>query len=188
MIPLALTISQIGEFLYYNFFGIVSLILAALMYQAKTRRVILLYSVFCSFSWVLYFIFQGAFVSAAVCLASFLRAIIFYLGLTHKWANSILWLLLFIAFTVVAGLAGYTSWLDLFAIAAGVVISISTFFKKESHIRLVSFFGFLLWVANGAINGLYFALVSDSISLLSIIVAWIRFYILKKKKKENATA
>ncbi len=187
MIPLSLTMGQVGEFLYYNFFGIVSLILAALTYQAKTRRVILLYNVFCSLSWVLYFLFQGAFVSAAVCFIAFARAVIFCLGVKYQWANHVGWLYFFIAATIIAGFGGYSSPLDIVPIAAGSVICLSMFCKKESNIRLVSFVGFLLWIANGAINGLYFALVSDCISLLSIIVAWIRFYGLKKQKKESVS-
>lgn len=177
--------AQVLDFLYHNFFGMVALVLAALTYQAKTRHGILLYNIFCSLSWVLYFFFQGAIVSSAVCFIAFARAVVFFLGMKHKWANHVGWLYFFIAATVAAGCLSFTSVLDIIPIVAGAVICLSMFCKKESNIRLVSFIGFLFWIANGAINGLYFALISDCISLLSVIVAWFRFYVFKKEKKEN---
>lgn len=174
---------QILEFLAYNFFGIVALVLAALSYQAKTRNKILLISLFCALSWVLYFIFQGAYISAAVCFVSFLRAVIFYLGLRYKWADHFAWLIFFCGFTIVVGVVGFTTFKDIYPVIAGVLVGASFFMKKEKYIRLISFVGLGFWVVNGIINALYFALISDIISMVSIVIAWIRFY--EKKQKNN---
>ena len=68
-------------------------------------------------------------------------------------------------------------------LVASVTVSCSVYFKKESTIRLISFIGLSFWVTNGIINSLYFALASDSISLLSIIIAFFRLDIGNRKEK-----
>ena len=163
------------------FFGIIALITAMLAYQAKKRENLLRISIVTGICWVLYFFFERSYVSAVVCSISTLKLLIFLIGIRHKWADNIAWLFIFLTVTFISGFSTYRTILDIIPIIASSLVSIATYLKNEKNIRLVSFIGLSFWVANGIINDLYFALLSDTISLISVIVAFFRLDIKRVK-------
>ena len=160
--------------------GALAVMFMVLTYQAKTRANILKISLLAGICWVLYYFFENDLVSSVVCLISAVQLVIFILGIKHKWARHILWLFLSLSLTIVLGLMTFSTWYNILPIIAGSLVSISTYLKKESSIRALAFIGLSFWVANGIIGHFWFALLGDTMSLISIIIAYFR---LDRKKK-----
>jgi len=163
-------------------FGISALVCAFLSFQAKTRRMIIKMSLVAVVFWVLYFFAEGAYVSAIMCFVSILRLALNFIGIDYKWAGHIAWLYVFLGLILLFGIASYAQPKDLIPTTASLLMTLSTFLKKERSIRIVSFAGISVWIVNGLLGGLWFALISDVCSVVSIVIAIIRYDILKKEK------
>lgn len=163
-------------------FGISALVSAFISFQAKTRRMIIKMSLVAVVFWVLYFFAEGAYVSGIMCFVAILRLALNYIGIDYKWAGHPAWLYVFLGLVFLFGIATYAQPKDLIPITASLLMTLSTFLKKERSIRIVSFMGISVWIANGLLGGLWFALTSDVCSVISIVIAIIRYDLLKKEK------
>lgn len=170
-----------------NAFGVLAIGCKIFEYQVKKRDLMFAFVITANFLWVAYFIFYGDFSSALTCLIGAIRLIIFMQRGKHKWADSIWWLVFFLALQTVVSIFTYKIWQDLFSITAGFVGIVTYFVMDAKKYRAMSLLHMSLWVVNGALKFYPIALISDSISVISIIVAMVRFAIAEKNdKKVNA--
>ena len=123
---------MLEDYIGYGF-GILALISAMIAYQAKRRATLLKISILTGICWVLYFFFEGAYVSAVVCIISTLKLVIFLLGIKHKWADHIVWLFIFLFVTLVSGFSTYQTFLDI--IPNLLICNVAFFRKLKSKIR-----------------------------------------------------
>ena len=99
----------------------------------------------------------------------------------HAWADSILWLILFLVLQTGVAIFTTKNWFDVFAITAGYLGIFSYFVLNQKKYRLLSFFHMSLWVVNSIFNFYLIALLSDSFSTVSCGVAIYRYDIKNKK-------
>ena len=167
-----------------NAFGVIAIFCKICEYQVKKRSLMFVIAIFANVCWVLYFALYGDAVSMLTCLLNVIRLLIFSYRGKYKWADSIIWLCLFIVFQSTISLLTFSTWKDIFAIMAGFLGILAYFFKNQKTYRLLSFIHMSLWVLNGVFKFYPIALISDSISVISCSVAIYRFDIRKKKDKE----
>lgn len=164
-----------------NAFGVIAIICKILEYQVKSRnKMFALVTVACT-CWVIYFALYGNFASSLTCLLSVIKMLIFMQRGKHAWADSILWLILFLVLQTGVAIFTTKNWFDVFAITAGYLGIFSYFVLNQKKYRLLSFFHMSLWVVNSIFNFYLIALLSDSFSTVSCGVAIYRYDIKNKK-------
>jgi len=165
-----------------NAFGVIAIICKVLEYQSKSRLASLTLCSIASVCWVAYFAFYGDFTSSLTCLIGILRLVIFMQMGKHAWADSKIWVVLFLILQAVIVVFTF-SWSAIFAVIAGFISIFAYAVMNQKTYRFLSFFHMLSWITNGIINFYPIALISDSMSLVSVSVAIYRYDLSKNAKK-----
>ena len=166
-----------------NFFGVIAIILLATSFQMKSRIKLLLVFLFSQMMWATYFILQGDLASGIMCSISITMSLVFMQREKHKWANSIFWLFFFIAVMLTCSILTFKDWRDLFPLLGNLLTTISFFTLNEKVLRNINIGTYLSWMGN-SISKLYVvALISDTMTLISVIISIVRFNSKKTEKQ-----
>ena len=168
-----------------NGFGVLAIGCKVCEYQVKKRDVMLIIATIANVLWVLYFVFYGDLASALTCFIGVVRLLVFMQKGKHKWAESSIWLVLFLILQVAVAIFTYKVWKDLISLTAGFVGIFAYFVASPKKYRYLSFVYMSLWVVNGIIKFYPVALISDTMSLISVTVAIVRFSIMEKRQKKQ---
>lgn len=171
-----------GYPILYNTIGIIAIFMQFMVYQMKNRKTILCWAMVNSVAWMAYFLLQGNFVSGVSCLLGILRNVVFIFRGKHAWADSYLWLGLFLCISGASSF-GFVSWIDIFGLLAGLSSTIAFFMKEEKYIRSISLVTFIMYMINSVTHAYWVALVADTTAFISVIIAIVRYS--KKRKQEN---
>ncbi|MBE5757011.1 MAG: YgjV family protein [Clostridiales bacterium] len=171
----------------YNAFGVIAITLMVITYQFKKRSNIIKTYIFATVGWTIYFFLRGEFTSCILNLIGVIRSIIFLQREKHEWANSKFWLYFFLV--IMVGGTGLTveKWTDIFPLIASTLSTIAYFVLNVKLLKLLNMGNSSFWLTNNLINGTYVAAVSDSLSIISIIISFIRYKIEEKKNQDIAT-
>ena len=183
---LSVLTSSLGSWylIILNAFGVLAICCKIVEYQIKKRGTMMMIATSASFLWVLYFIFYGDFSSALTCAIGVIRLLVFMQKGRHKWADSIWWLVFFLLLQTVVSVFTFKDWHDIFSLTAGFVGIITYFMVDQKKYRAFSLVHMSLWVVNSAIRFYPIALISDTMSTISVAVAIIRFTIAEKRDKQ----
>ena len=168
-----------------NGFGVLAICCKVTEYQVKKRATMLVIATIANFLWVMYFVFYGDWASALTCFVSSVRLLIFLQKGKHKWADSIFWLVFFLLFQAVVSVFTYSGWKDIFALVAGFVGIVAYYVMNQKAYRVLSLIFMSLWVINGVFKVYPIALISDTLSVISVLSAIIRFDIVKNKQTKK---
>jgi hypothetical protein len=168
-----------------NFFGVIAIILLVISFQMKSRVKLLLVFLFSQLIWAIYFVLQGDLASGIMCTVAITMSLVFMQREKHKWANSIFWLFFFIAIIVTCSILTFKDWRDLFPLMGNLLTTISFFTLNEKLLRSINVGTYLCWMGN-SISKLYVvALISDTLTLISVIISIVRFNVKKSEKQIN---
>ncbi len=166
--------------------GLVAVVCFLLSYQQKRRGGIILLNMTSRALYILQYILLGAFDGAALDVSGFVASF-----LAQKKDAAIIkkHLKLFIigidVIIITSGLIFYRNIFSLFPIA-GVLLHTSAFWlEDEKRIRLVSLLGSPFWLVFNITSGAYGSAIGDTLSIVSILVAMIRYDIRPLSKKEK---
>lgn len=174
-----------------NAFGVLAIILKVIEYQIKKRSLMMVIATIANFSWVLYFILAGNFTAGITCTLIVIRMLIYMQRGKKKWADSNLWVVLFVVLQAVASILTFKNWQDIFSTIAGFVGIFAYLTTNQSRYRLLSFIYMALWLSNSisyfvAMPMKYIvALGSDSFSTASVMVGIYRYDLSKKARAEK---
>ncbi len=174
-----------GKFYPYltNIFGICAMLITVFSYQARKRISIISLQLIGHVFWVSYLILNGAFVGAVLNFVSMLRCIMFSFKDKYKWANNYGWLAFFLILNGSVSIMTWSAWYDFLPLVGVTLFTIGFYMSNEKHIRFISMFALPLWLIYGILTKSYFAVMNDSISFISLIIAIIRY---SKIKNETA--
>ena len=168
----------------FNGIGVVAIFLQFMMFQMKRRKDIIFVSMGSNVGWFSYFALQGDLISGVANVIGIMSNIIFLFRENHRWANSKLWLLLFLAVATVFSIYTYQTWKDIFALCGALFSMIAFFMIKEKNIRIISFFTYISFMCNNVSKVYVVALIADITALASLVIALKRYK--KAEQKENA--
>ncbi len=167
-----------------NVFGILAIVFKVFESQLKKRSLIVLFAIASTFSWIIYYLLNGNIATALIVFVSIMKYFVFMQREKYEWANSPIWLILFIAIQVILLIFSVgEDWTTLFSAGAGVLNTFAYYVldvKKYKYILLASQ---ICWVFNGVFNGYVVAYVADIIICIAIIVGILRYTIEEKKEK-----
>ena len=172
-----LTLSYIA-----GFFGIISSIV---IYQQKTRVGLLAAKLVSDFIWFCQYALIGAWSGAAISVIAIIRELIF-INRNKKWAQSPLWLLLFLALSGVSGIVTWKNLYSIFPCIASALAVIGFWIGKPKLSRFLSYPISACMLTYAISNIAYMAIINELLSICSSAVGNIRHDF--KKKKDNTAA
>ncbi len=161
--------------------GFVGTALLFFSFQQKKRQGILLFQICAGAVFVLHYILLGAYTGAALNFIGFSRSVIFY-NSDKKWAKSPVWLAVFIIISAVASIFTWDRWYSVLPAIAMMLTTVSYWLKNETKIRLVTFPSSPCWLIYNALAGSVAGVITECIVMSSLIIAIVRYDILKKGK------
>lgn len=161
--------------------GVVAMILTIMCYQLKKRNHILLMQYSGNALWVVHYFLLGTFTGLIMNALNVVRGIIY--SIDKKWAKSYIWIFIFSALSIALGVLTYEAWYSVLPIVGTVIATIALRIRDENTLRKVYIFSVPLWIVYNAIVFSIPGTVSATFTLVSIVVALIRFNGFTRKKE-----
>ncbi len=161
-----------------------------LSFQQNKRSRIIGFQIVAALLFILHYIMLGftkgadAYTGAALNFIGLTRSIVF-INNDKKWAKSPVWLGVFIVVSAVAGILTWEDWYSFLPPMAMILTTVSYWMKSETKIRLITFPSSPCWLIFNIITGSVAGIVTECIVMSSLIIAIIRYDILKKGKTNN---
>ena len=159
-----------------------------LSFQQNKRSRIIGFQIVAALLFITHYIFLGftsgedAFTGAALNFIGLTRSIVF-INNDKKWAKSPAWLVIFIIVSV-AGVLTWEAWYSFLPSTAMILTTVSYWMKDETKIRLITFPSSPCWLIFNIITGSVAGIVTECIVMSSLIIAIVRYDILKKGTKK----
>ena len=162
--------------------GFIGMTLAFISFQQNDKRKFLWIQAITSTTFATHFILLGAFTGMSVNFAAVPRNLIFARNLEKK--QQFLWTEVFIAVFVTLGVFTWESPFSLFPIFAMSMSTIVFSLKEPRYIRFLSLPISAFWITYNVISFSVAGVLTESFCVCSILIAIIRFDILKKTKNQ----
>lgn len=156
--------------------GFVATGIAIYSFQAKHRITMLTMQTVSNLLWMMHYLILGNSLSAVFAnLIGTTRNVIYGMRGKYKFADSKIIPAFYIAAFIISGIFTYTGPIDILPTLAMVCASIAFFVKEEKLIRYISVLIAISWLSFGIYHGSIASIVSDGSTLVSIIIAIIRY-------------
>ena len=162
-------------------FGALGVIGNIVIYQLKSGKKILLSKLVSDISWTLHYIFLTAFSGAAIAGIGIIRDCIF-VNKDKKWAQSSLWLWLFLILSVVSA---YFTWNGIFSLLPAFASVLLIFSLWKNDPMLICVLAFPISIAMLVYNIFcmsYFGITNEILTLISAVIGVVKN---KKQQKVN---
>ena len=113
------------------------------------------------------------------------RSAVFYHRGRHKWADSPLWLVLFILLTIISPILTWAGPITLLPAIGSILCVFGYFCKNTMLLRIFSFLGEGMWLVYGLLGGSIQLAISGTIAIISLSIGTIREIGQKRKIKRN---
>lgn len=159
-------------------------------FQQNKRKRIIGFQIVAALLFIAHYLLLGflkspdAFTGAALNFIGLTRSIVF-INSDKKWAKSPFWLVFYIIVSAIAGILTWESWYSFLPPMAMILTTISYWMKNETKIRLITFPSSPCWLIFNIITHSVAGVVTECIVMTSLIIAIIRYDILKKGKVKN---
>lgn len=165
--------------------GMVALLINVLSYQFNERKKILLMQFFSGAFFTLHYFLLGAYAGAVTNLLSVLRALCFTQRGKHKWASIPAIPISFVILSIISTVFTYQNILSIVPTIAFAFNSVALWSNRPRTTRIFTIPNNSLFLIYNIANASYSGIISDTFVLISLLVAFIRFDILKKPLKEK---
>lgn len=170
-----------------NIFGLIAVVLKVVEYQLDKRAIRILLALGGNVCWITYFFLKGMDASAISAIIAMSSNMVFLLREKHEFFNGGWWLAIFLVMTAVNCIIGYKTWIDIFAILAGLFGVVAYFVKNDKLYRILSFACMFAWLLNSIFYQAGIALVNDAFATISVTIAIFRMDLFKKKDERKIT-
>jgi hypothetical protein len=165
--------------------GTIALIISVIVYQKNDRKSMLyLQGIACGVFFFQYFLL-GAWTGAIMNLLNVFRNYVFASKGSKSWANSKLWLYIFIFLYIISTILTWQGWISLMPLFGMLTNTIAFWLRNTTHIRVISLTSPPFWFTYNFISKAYPAMICDIMAFVSIIVGIVRFDIKNNKVLVN---
>ena len=155
--------------------GFIATGIAIYSFQAKHRLTMLSMQTVSNLLWMTHYFLLGSMSAVFANLIGTVRNVIYGFRGKYKFADSKIIPATSIVVFLISGVFTYTNPFDILPTFAMVCASIAFFVKEEKLIRFISVFIALSWLTFGIYAGSIASIVSDGSTLISIIIAMVRY-------------
>ena len=160
-------------------FGIGAMIALFSIYQQSSRKKLLISKLTADVCWVIHYLCLGAYGGAIPNFVGIFRELVFVNREDKKWANLPVWPFVFIITNLLLGLRTFASPINLLPILGSAFVTVALWLKKPLLTKVMSFPVSTAFLIYDIFVGSWIGVISESISLVSIIIALIK--IIKEK-------
>ena len=161
-----------------------------LSFQQNKRSRIIGFQIGAALLFILHYILLGitngadAYTGAALNFIGLSRSVVF-INNDKMWAKSPFWLIFFIVVSAISGILTWESWYSFLPPLAMILTTVSYWMKDETKIRLITFPSSPCWLIFNIITGSVAGIVTECVVMSSLIIAIVRYDILKKGRLKN---
>ena len=164
--------------------GFLGLAMSIVAFQFKKHGQIVLCKTSSVLFFSLHYVLLGAWSAAALELISAIRNLIFYKQV-KKSISTLPAILGFGAFVLITGLATYDGLLSLLPIACKLLTTVSYGMKNEKWLRIITLPSCIMWVIYNFYVGSIAGMLTDSMALVSIVIAMVKFDLRKTNDQQS---
>ncbi len=169
-----------------QFIGFIGTFLIILSYQINDRKKIIVVQGLAGIFFTVHFIMLGAFTGAMMNLLTSIRAGVYY-NRDRKWAQNRIWLIVFSALYLGAGIITYDSPLSLIIMFAMVLNTCVFWMTNTTMIRILIIPCSLSWLIYNLFSHSIAGFVTEAFASTSIIISIIRFDVIPLIKRKSKT-
>lgn len=145
-------------------------------YQQKTRKGTILAKMAADVCWALHYLFLGAYAGIIPNAMGILRENIFLQRGKRKWADSILWPILFVVASWLIGLRTFHSWYNTLPMFASLFATIGLWNKDPRVTKALCFPASACFLVYDIFVHSYVGIANESVGLISIIIYFVRMW------------
>ena len=169
-------------------FGLLGIVGNILIMQQKSRKMLLRFKLVSDVLWTLHYLFLFAYSGFAICLISVFREIVSINRKTHKWADCVVWPILFISAAVGSAFLTWKGPITLLTTCASILAIISFWIGKPKLSRIMAFPIGACMITYDVLIISIVGTINESLAIVSAIVGIIRLDILKRKETVESTS
>lgn len=158
-----------------NIFGALGIIFNALIMQQKTRERVLISKLISDFLWGAQYLLMGAYSGFAITCIGIIRETIF-LSQKHKWAQSKLWLVLFILLSLISPIITWKNFSSLLPMAASIISVICFWIGSPLLTKILAFPISACQLSYAIVWSLPTVIINELFTVVSSIIGCIRYY------------
>ncbi len=155
-------------------FGVGAMISLFLIYQQKKRKNLILCKLCADMCWVFHYLCLGAYGGIIPNFVGIFREIVFMNRESKKWANSVIWPILFIILNWGLGLRTFSSPINILPIAASTFVTISLWLKNPKLTKIISAPVSATFMVYDFFVGSWIGMFNEALSIASIIIYFIK--------------
>lgn len=174
-------------------FGTLGIVISVILYAGKTRTHILVCKLISDVLWFTNYILLGAYTGAVLNLIAIGRESVFYNRGRRKWADSRVWLYVFILLTFLSPAMefwkiGGFAWIPLLP-ATGSVLAVISFYSRRPWV--MRWFGFgaqIFWISYGILIWNPTAVISSALTIASAVIGTVRELLARRAARREREA
>ena len=164
-------------------FGIGAMLALFSIYQQKTRKGIILSKLFADVCWVVHYLCIGGIAGAIPNFVGIFRELVFVNRKKHKWADHILWPVLFILINFALAMGTFYSLFNILPITASALVTVLLWIDNPLLTKVLSIPVCISFMIYDIYVGSYVGIVNEAISILSILIFLINYFLKRRKGK-----
>lgn len=173
-----------GKEIFIQLIGVLGAVFGFIAYQKNEHKKIMIYKTLCELMFALQYILLGAYTGVAMNVIGCVRNLVFARQVKRNKSTAA-GILLFSLLLAAAGALTWTGPVCLLAIAGKIFTTLAYGMKTPQRVRLLTLPSSGCWLIYDAICRSLGGIVTESVAVISIVVAEVRFH--KGKDKEAAT-
>ncbi len=167
---------------FAQLFGVGAMVSLFLIYQQKSRKRILAAKLSADLFWIAHYALLGATAGMIPNFVGVFRELVFLHRKSKKWAGLVIWPILFVLINWGLGIRTFHSWFNLLPIVASTFVTFSLWIDNPMLTKLISVPISLAFLVYDVFVGSYVGIVSETIAICSILLYFIKKYLIKGEK------
>ena len=155
-------------------FGIGAMLSLYLSYQQAERKKFIFGKLSADVCWVIHYLLLGAYGGMIPNFIGIFRELIFIHRGEKHWASHKIWPIFFIVFNWILGISTFSSLINILPIAASTFVSLSLWCKNANVSKLILIPVCISFLVYDSFVGSWTGVINESISILSIIIYFIK--------------
>ncbi len=164
-------------------FGVGAMLALFSIYQQKTRKGIILSKLSADVCWVVHYLCIGGIAGAIPNFVGIFRELVFVNRKKHKWTDCVIWPILFILVNLALALRTFHSAFNILPIAASALVTVLLWLNNPLLTKLFSIPVCVSFMIYDVYVGSYIGIVNEAISILSIFIFLIKYYLKRRNEK-----
>ena len=165
--------------------GVVALLIIIVSYQFNDRKHIVFLQFFSGIFFSIHYLMLGAATGGIINIIGVIRAAVYYYKGKYKWSSVVLWPILFSASGFVIAVFTWQGVLSLLPALAFTCTGIALWIQKPRLTRVFFMSSSVLFIIYNFISTSYSGVLTETIAICSLLIAVVRFDILKLQDKNN---